>query len=248
MLQLAMIAAALPAAVCAYRLRQAIVLVADCRRRFRQPEWRHASRPARPWPCRGSRRRLCRSPRPWRRSRLLSPRSSTRRASSGRSSTCRGKGRATFCAVSAHCAKAASTLAASNGAWPRIIRTTVMALLVVLLHQDIRASRSDQIVRSPRLLAEQRQRLRRVPPQLVHCISLVSSGTTDLTNILFHALFRFRLRVSRPCDHEFVIAVVSSRQPIFAPLGWSPKRAAVSPAYRYGECGGRAKVHRRWHS
>src|SRR4029079_8076826 len=33
-----------------------------------------------------------------------------------------------FCAVSAHCAKAASTLAASKGARPRIIRTTISAL------------------------------------------------------------------------------------------------------------------------
>src|SRR4029079_7562367 len=33
-----------------------------------------------------------------------------------------------FCAVSVHCAKAASTLAASNGAWPRIIRTTISSL------------------------------------------------------------------------------------------------------------------------
>src|SRR6476660_3950466 len=38
-----------------------------------------------------------------------------------------GNNDGSFCAVSAHCAKAASTLAASKGAWPRIIRTTITA-------------------------------------------------------------------------------------------------------------------------
>src|SRR5450759_5400351 len=47
-----------------------------------------------------------------------------------------GKQARSFCAVSAHCTKAASTLAASNAAWPRIICTTAFALSLLCFMSD----------------------------------------------------------------------------------------------------------------
>ena len=114
-----------------------------CGRRHRlypQPEWRRAIHPASFSPFRGSRRPPCRGQRPWRRSRLLVIQIFGAARVFCPVLELSGKRPGNFRAVSAHCAKAASTLAASNGARPRIIRTTMMAFWSFSFIRDIRVA------------------------------------------------------------------------------------------------------------
>ena len=109
---------------------------------FRWPEWRRAGRRPNPWPCRDCQRRPCRTPPPCHRSRLSPSRSSARRGSSGRSSSCQE----TTTAASAPCRPIARR---RRRPWPHRRGLAAhhphddLGVVLVLLHQPL--ARGDRI-------------------------------------------------------------------------------------------------------
>src|SRR5262249_23832673 len=162
-----------------------------------------------------------------------------------------GNSDGSFCAVSVHCAKAASTLAASNGAWPRIIRTTISALSWFSFISPLRvAIGSDCAITAPapstRNAAAIAAPAGRPIGKSLSCGLLAGPIPSD--KHLSHKGYSSSLQrtVIRNNDHEIVNGL--GWQFRRAPRGSPARSAAALPAYQRDGCGERATARRRSHS